>query len=1159
MKRLWLALLVLLAAPAWAVDLCSVVSVGAGVSNANTATLNFSLPATVNPGDLLVTHSVTFTASTAVTTPPSGYTLLRADTGGASNVVYAKVAGTGEVAPSITYAASGPNAGYMFVLHNPAGWPNTPAVGDVANNSSAARTDFEYHSLSVTVNGGCALQFGKKLTSTAGGSATALATTSGYVSVGNAFLNNGASSIIIGGQLFDGDATAPDLATNDVAVTGNTTSALTRGTQLDIGSGDNVATNPAFVDKTAQALSSTISSANVTLAGFDNWVPIHVAASSDAGCKYSLNGGGYTAADGYAQVGMTLSAQVTSAATGLTAKNCTIDLQGATTVSDTFTATTDDFTPSGFTFVDATNQAVNTLITSAAVTVAGLGTTPAAVTAAGDSGCAASINGGAFSASPGTVVNTDTVRAQVTSSTLNNATTNCTVTVGDGSDTFSVSTPVSLSAVAPATATKLLNDGFTGANGTTIAGRAATFDLIGSGWTIQANSTSAPGTATIQSNKASIAALTGIAAEMGTPNHLIDVDWTPTAAKENAGGIMLRYANASNFWKLSITRTASTICGGGTVVCNDITLTRVVGGVGTRMDFMDSTTTPALPLMTLGTTYRVMGVANGNDIAFGVLISGTWYVVKATDGSNNTNTKAGLMANGVQGNAAYAEQVYDDVNAIQTFRSTDPTTGRIADDPSGFFFGQTIPVGTFHWLAPRSQVSGSTPIDYQWYCCGSWYMDPQLNFVGNTTWGIERYDPTQNTFLATTHTHTTLDTGTPTAPTLNVVPNQSCNLNTDPGPLDLKTFISNSPQPAPTWDFTAGATGMVMTSGRQLDPNTGIITGICSSAAGSPVTTTIRATNATGNATRTFTQTVNALTDSVPDAFGFVPQTGVALNAAITSNTTTPTGYDTSTTVTVSGGTVSINGGGFVAGPTSIAPGQTIAVRQTSSASNNTTTTATVTIGGVSGVFQVTTLAPTPPPSDTVPDQFAFADAPGVAQNLLVASGQITVTGIDAASPISVTGGQYEKNNSGTWTNAAGTVVAGDLVRVRATSAATPNTAVNVVLTIGTVSDTFTITTALGSSCQNVPNQAVTVGQAVFIDLNAYCTGVSNFTGVMLTPGLSVSGSIISGVVTTASHAVEALQANGPQGSFPVRVTIDVGQVTASNNGFRALRQGLRH
>ena len=103
--------------------------------------------------------------------------------------------------------------------------------------------------------------------------------------------------------------------------------------------------------------------------------------------------------------------------------------------------------------------------------------------------------------------------------------------------------------------------------------------------------------------------------------------------------------------------------------------------------------------------------------------------------------------------------------------------------------------------------------------------------------------------------------------------------------------------------------------------------------------------------------------------------------------------------------------------------------------------------------FVVTTRA-----ADTTPDAFAFTDATGVNLSTVTESNAITVAGIEAAASFTVTGGTAEKNASGTWA-ASGTVENGDTIKVRGTSSASYETAVNVVLTIGGVSDTFTITT----------------------------------------------------------------------------------------------------
>ncbi|WP_139247361.1 hypothetical protein [Hyphomicrobium sp. NDB2Meth4] len=97
--------------------------------------------------------------------------------------------------------------------------------------------------------------------------------------------------------------------------------------------------------------------------------------------------------------------------------------------------------------------------------------------------------------------------------------------------------------------------------------------------------------------------------------------------------------------------------------------------------------------------------------------------------------------------------------------------------------------------------------------------------------------------------------------------------------------------------------------------------------------------------------------DTTPDAFNFTDQTNVQLSTLTTSASITPTGYDGPVSVSVSGQgspEISINGGAWGSGG-SINPGQTLAVRLTSSGSYLTTLTATVTVGGTSDSWSVQT------------------------------------------------------------------------------------------------------------------------------------------------------------------------------------------------------------
>jgi hypothetical protein len=199
--------------------------------------------------------------------------------------------------------------------------------------------------------------------------------------------------------------------------------------------------------------------------------------------------------------------------------------------------------------------------------------------------------------------------------------------------------------------------------------------------------------------------------------------------------------------------------------------------------------------------------------------------------------------------------------------------------------------------------------------------------------------------------------------------------------------------------------------------------------------------------------------DTTPNAFSFTAQTGVGLSTAVTSNTITVSGINAAAPISVSGGTYNVNGGGYTGVAGTVTNGNTVSVRLTSAASNSTQTCATLTIGGVNGTFCATTLAAV---VDTTPNAFGFTAQTGVGLSTTVTSNTITVSGINAAAPISVSGGTYNVNGGG-YTGVAGTVNNGNTVSVRLTSAASNSTPTCATLTIGGVNGTFCATTLTSS------------------------------------------------------------------------------------------------
>lgn len=97
--------------------------------------------------------------------------------------------------------------------------------------------------------------------------------------------------------------------------------------------------------------------------------------------------------------------------------------------------------------------------------------------------------------------------------------------------------------------------------------------------------------------------------------------------------------------------------------------------------------------------------------------------------------------------------------------------------------------------------------------------------------------------------------------------------------------------------------------------------------------------------------------DSTPDAFTFTDVTGQALSSTITSNTITVTGINVASAISITGGTYSVNGGGYASSPSTVSKDDTVTVRVTSSASYGTAVNGVLTVGGVSDTFTVTTFA----------------------------------------------------------------------------------------------------------------------------------------------------------------------------------------------------------
>ena len=339
--------------------------------------------------------------------------------------------------------------------------------------------------------------------------------------------------------------------------------------------------------------------------------------------------------------------------------------------------------------------------------------------------------------------------------------------------------------------------------------------------------------------------------------------------------------------------------------------------------------------------------------------------------------------------------------------------------------------------------------------------------------------------------------------------------------------------------------------------------GLWSSASGTIVngnTVRVRQTSSSNYGTMTSTTlTIGGVSDSFsvstmvsdtkPDQFIFTDQTNVPFNTLVYSNSITVTGINAPAAILPSGGGYEINGNGiWLSASGTVMNGNTVRVRQTSSSSYGTRTDMVLYIGGTIDTFSVTTMV-----ADTTPDPFSFTDQTNFGVNTLATSNSVTITGINAPSPVTIIGGQYEINNSGVWSNASGTVVSGNTVRVRQTSSASNGTKTDTTLTIGGVSDMFSVTTIVFDTSPNpfvfVPQMNVAVNTSIVSNV-VTIAGISMPAQVTITGGeyevngsgawSSASGTVVNG------NTIRLRQTSSPNYRTKTEATLTIGGISGT-------------
>jgi YD repeat-containing protein len=202
-------------------------------------------------------------------------------------------------------------------------------------------------------------------------------------------------------------------------------------------------------------------------------------------------------------------------------------------------------------------------------------------------------------------------------------------------------------------------------------------------------------------------------------------------------------------------------------------------------------------------------------------------------------------------------------------------------------------------------------------------------------------------------------------------------------------------------------------------------------------------------------QVVVAGVQAGPTAFDLgSPAAGAAAGAWILSAAPVVSGFTGAVAVSVTGGQYRINGGAWQTAAGAVSAGQSVQVQVQAPTTPGASQTATLTIGGVTDTFQVTTAA-----ADTTPNAYDLGNPVTAASGAWSTSNTVTIAGIDAATVVSITGGQY-RINGGAWQTTAGTVSAGQTIQVQVQAPTTAGASQTATLTVGGVSDTFQVQAA---------------------------------------------------------------------------------------------------
>ena len=307
--------------------------------------------------------------------------------------------------------------------------------------------------------------------------------------------------------------------------------------------------------------------------------------------------------------------------------------------------------------------------------------------------------------------------------------------------------------------------------------------------------------------------------------------------------------------------------------------------------------------------------------------------------------------------------------------------------------------------------------------------------------------------------------------------------------------------------------------------------------------------------------------DVTPNNFPLADQTNAARSTFFYSvgfiiGIEAPVSFNASGTGAIAVSNTSGNGIGSVSsglpyttGSVNISNGQYLHVRLASSPSFSTTTSTTVTGGGVSSVFSITTLA-----SDTTPNAFSFTDVTNAALNSPYTR-STQITGLNTSTLASVSGNSATIAvtasstipSDGAFTTASVSMSNSNYIHVRMNASGSYSTAVSTTVNVGGITDSWSVTTGAQGGTGGTGGTGTGAGTSSNLGYGIQLIGTDGSTEVLGVNTRTSNLQVYQTLFVAGSSTSSVIACPDANNSSKVLITVGHGGAFGNNNFFLAV------